>query len=111
MVASSSLIKVFFNEEIHKKYEDQFDSRPFIFEKPFDTKNEPNVGFSPEFMAIVKEHKNKILVDLCEMDTTWTVSPEGIRLVKRRALKSQARGCNHFLKAILMPTSHNETVS
>ncbi|KAK8536000.1 hypothetical protein V6N12_012663 [Hibiscus sabdariffa] len=54
---SSSLIKVFLNEEIRKKYEEQFSSRPFIFEKSFDTKNELNVDFTPEFMAVVKKHK------------------------------------------------------
>ncbi|KAK8578822.1 hypothetical protein V6N12_069166 [Hibiscus sabdariffa] len=42
--------------------------------------------------------------------TSWTVSPKWSRLVKRHALKSQARSWNHFLKASLMPTSHNETV-
>ncbi|KAK8563690.1 hypothetical protein V6N12_035831 [Hibiscus sabdariffa] len=180
MVTSSSPIKVFFNEEIHKKYEEQFDSRPFIFEKYFDTKNEPNVVFTPEFMAVVKKHKwesfiqqrweiypdlvrefyahlvtkhspflmipgmcvrfddgfinsmfdlscvkdeqevfvnsmttakrNKILADLCETSTTWTVSPKECRSVKRLALKSQARGWNHFLKDRLMYASHNETI-
>ncbi|KAK8574977.1 hypothetical protein V6N12_062654 [Hibiscus sabdariffa] len=57
MAASSSPIKVFFNEEIHNKYEEQFASRPFIFKKFFDTKNGPKVSFTPEFMAVVKKHK------------------------------------------------------
>ncbi|KAK8979173.1 hypothetical protein V6N11_009383 [Hibiscus sabdariffa] len=56
-MASSSSIEVFFNEEIRKKYEVQFASRPFIFDKSFDTKNKPNIGFTPEFTTVVKKHK------------------------------------------------------
>ncbi|KAK8563584.1 hypothetical protein V6N12_035730 [Hibiscus sabdariffa] len=101
MVASSSSIKVFFNEEIRKKYEELFASRPFIYEKSFDTKNESNVGYTPEFMVIVKKHNGHYLDGFTKRDL----------IGKRLALKSQARGWNHFLKASLMPTSHNETVS
>ncbi|KAK8477646.1 hypothetical protein V6N11_034387 [Hibiscus sabdariffa] len=46
-----------FNEEIHKKYDEFFASRPFIFETSFDTKNEPSVGFTLEFMLVVTKHK------------------------------------------------------
>ncbi|KAK9034995.1 hypothetical protein V6N11_077046 [Hibiscus sabdariffa] len=54
---SSTPIKVFYNEEILKKYEELFVSKPFIFEKYFDVKNKPNVGFTPEFMLVVTKHK------------------------------------------------------
>ncbi|KAK8572966.1 hypothetical protein V6N12_029006 [Hibiscus sabdariffa] len=50
--ASKTLIKVFLNEEIKKKYDEVFASRPFIFEKSFDVKEEPNIGFMPEFMPL-----------------------------------------------------------
>ncbi|KAK8565151.1 hypothetical protein V6N12_058725 [Hibiscus sabdariffa] len=55
--------------------------------------------------------RNKILANLCETSTTWTVSPKGSRSIKRLALKPQARGWSDFLKASLIPTSHNETIS
>ncbi|KAK9020328.1 hypothetical protein V6N11_054817 [Hibiscus sabdariffa] len=60
-------------------------------------------------MTTVK--RNKILTDLCKSGITWTMSPKGSHSFKRVALKSQARGWNHFLKASLMPTTHNEIVS
>ncbi|KAK8584485.1 hypothetical protein V6N12_068728 [Hibiscus sabdariffa] len=60
--------------------------------------------------SITTTKREKILVNLCESGTTWTVSAKGSHLVKRLALNSKARGWNHFLKASLMPTSHNETV-
>ncbi|KAK8569046.1 hypothetical protein V6N12_007578 [Hibiscus sabdariffa] len=152
-----------------------------FFEKSFDLKNEPNVGFTLEFSLVVAKHKwerfiqqkeeiypnlvrkfhkhlvkkdshflmirgvcvrldegyinsmfdlvcvddgheqfinsmttakrNKILADLCEPSTTWMVSAKGSRSVKRVALKSQAQARNHFLKASLMPTTHNDNVS
>ncbi|KAK8597099.1 hypothetical protein V6N12_065575 [Hibiscus sabdariffa] len=55
--------------------------------------------------------RNKVLVDLCETDTTWTVSPKRSQSFKRFALKPQARGGNHLLKASLTTTSQNDTVS
>ncbi|KAK9020350.1 hypothetical protein V6N11_010375 [Hibiscus sabdariffa] len=60
--------------------------------------------------SMTTEKGNKILVDLCEINTTWTISTKESRLVKRLALKPQSRGWNHFLKATLRPTSHNEIV-
>ncbi|KAK9045016.1 hypothetical protein V6N11_058906 [Hibiscus sabdariffa] len=54
--ASKTPIKVFFNDESKKKYE-VFASRPFIFEKSFDVKEEPHLGFTPEFMSVVVMHK------------------------------------------------------
>ncbi|KAK8535954.1 hypothetical protein V6N12_012617 [Hibiscus sabdariffa] len=54
---------------------------------------------------------NKILVDLYKSGMTWIISPEGSRFIKRVALKYQARAWNHFLKASLMPITHNETMS
>ncbi|KAK8556418.1 hypothetical protein V6N12_002820 [Hibiscus sabdariffa] len=144
------------------KYEEQLASRPFIFEKSFDTKNEHNVDFTPEFIVVVKKHKwesfiqqrwkiypnlvqefyvhlvskdsaflmirgesvifddgfinsmfnlpcaeyrhevfvnsittakrSKILADLCETNTTLTISTKGSRSVKRLAFKPQAKG-------------------
>ncbi|KAK8593350.1 hypothetical protein V6N12_045432 [Hibiscus sabdariffa] len=50
-------MKVFFNNEIKKKYDEVFASRPFIFEKSFDVKGEPHLGFTPEFMLVVAMHK------------------------------------------------------
>ncbi|KAK8600690.1 hypothetical protein V6N12_050542 [Hibiscus sabdariffa] len=57
MATTSTLIKVFFNEEIRKKYDELFASRSFFFETSFDTKNEPNIGFTQEFMLMVTKHK------------------------------------------------------
>ncbi|KAK8539333.1 hypothetical protein V6N12_042962 [Hibiscus sabdariffa] len=57
MAASSTPIKIFFNEEIRRKHEEDFSSRPFIFEKSFDLKNKANFGFTPEFLAVVTKHK------------------------------------------------------
>ncbi|KAK8584291.1 hypothetical protein V6N12_068536 [Hibiscus sabdariffa] len=181
MATTSTPIKVFFNEEIQRKYEDNFSSRPFIFEKSFNLKNEHNVRFTPEFSSVVAKHKwesfiqqkrgdlhqtcpsvlralnvkrlsfsydsrclcsidegyinsmfdlvyvddehvqfinsmtttkqNKILANLCQPGRTWTTSANGNCLVKRVALKSQARGWNQFLKSSLMPTTHNDIVS
>ncbi|KAK8584216.1 hypothetical protein V6N12_068462 [Hibiscus sabdariffa] len=61
--------------------------------------------------SLTNAKRNKIVADLCEDNTKWTVAPKGSRSIKRLALKNQARGWNHFLKASLMPTSHNEIVS
>ncbi|KAK9042655.1 hypothetical protein V6N11_017722 [Hibiscus sabdariffa] len=61
--------------------------------------------------SITMAKRNKISTDLFESSTTWTMSPKGSRSVKRVALKSQARGWNHFLKASLMSTTHNKIVS
>ncbi|KAK8482907.1 hypothetical protein V6N11_028174 [Hibiscus sabdariffa] len=61
------------------------------------------------FVTIMK--RNKIFADLCVSCIIWTVSPKGRLSVKRLALNFQARGWNHFLKASLMPTSYNETIS
>ncbi|KAK9044525.1 hypothetical protein V6N11_058425 [Hibiscus sabdariffa] len=110
-------------------------------------KEEPHLGFTPEFMSVVVMHKgtcerfdveyvnnmfnlpceddehesfassltsanrNKILADLCEDGTHWIVATKGSQSVKRVALKSQARGQNHFLKVSLILTSHNDTIS
>ncbi|KAK9044518.1 hypothetical protein V6N11_058418 [Hibiscus sabdariffa] len=52
MATTSTPNKVFFNEEIHMKYDEQFASRSLIFKTSFDTKNEPNVDFTPEFMLV-----------------------------------------------------------
>ncbi|KAK8496011.1 hypothetical protein V6N11_037756 [Hibiscus sabdariffa] len=41
--ASKTPIKVFFNEEIKKKYDEIFASRPFIFNKSFDVKEESHL--------------------------------------------------------------------
>ncbi|KAK9018917.1 hypothetical protein V6N11_033962 [Hibiscus sabdariffa] len=55
--ASKTPINVFFNEEIKKKYDEVFASRPVIFEKSFDVKEEPHLGFTPEFMLVVAINK------------------------------------------------------
>ncbi|KAK8999917.1 hypothetical protein V6N11_082055 [Hibiscus sabdariffa] len=54
---SSTSIKVFYNIEIRKKYEEFFVSRPFMFDGSFDFKNKPNIGVTPEFMSVVTKHK------------------------------------------------------
>ncbi|KAK8574469.1 hypothetical protein V6N12_062162 [Hibiscus sabdariffa] len=53
---SKTPVKVFFNNEI-KKYDSVFASRPFIFEKSFDVKEESHLGFTHVFMSIVAMHK------------------------------------------------------
>ncbi|KAK9045017.1 hypothetical protein V6N11_058907 [Hibiscus sabdariffa] len=61
--------------------------------------------------SLTTTKRNKIVVDLCEDGTKWSVAPKGSCSIKRVALKNQARGWNHFLKATIMSTSHNDTVS
>ncbi|KAK8569018.1 hypothetical protein V6N12_007551 [Hibiscus sabdariffa] len=87
MVASSTPIKIFFNEEIRKDEHEKF------------------------INSMTAAKRAKMLADLCKSGTTWTVSPKGSRSVKRVALIGQARRWNHFLKANLIPTTHNEIVS
>ncbi|KAK9044610.1 hypothetical protein V6N11_058507 [Hibiscus sabdariffa] len=60
--------------------------------------------------SLTTTKRNKIVVDWCEDGTQWIVAPKDSRSIKRVALKNQARGWNHFLKATLMATSHNDTV-
>ncbi|KAK8556201.1 hypothetical protein V6N12_002612 [Hibiscus sabdariffa] len=80
MAASSTLIKIFFNEDICRKFEENFSSRPFIFEKSFNLKNEANVEDKHEkfvkYMTTTK--RTKMLVDLCEPSMTWIVLPEAV---------------------------------
>ncbi|KAK9044988.1 hypothetical protein V6N11_058878 [Hibiscus sabdariffa] len=57
MAASSTLIKIFFNAQIRRMFEENLSSRPFIFKKPFDLKNEANLGFIPEFLEVLTKDK------------------------------------------------------
>ncbi|KAK9008966.1 hypothetical protein V6N11_080442 [Hibiscus sabdariffa] len=55
-------IKVFFNDEIKKKFEEVFSTKPFIFDNYFDVKEDLNFGFNLEFMSIMVMHKWESLV-------------------------------------------------
>ncbi|KAK8555220.1 hypothetical protein V6N12_009369 [Hibiscus sabdariffa] len=59
---SKTPIKVFFNEEIKRKYDEVFASRPFIFDKSFDVKEEANLGFTLEFMSVMAMHKWELFI-------------------------------------------------
>ncbi|KAK8574784.1 hypothetical protein V6N12_062466 [Hibiscus sabdariffa] len=61
--------------------------------------------------SLTSTNRNKIVADLCKDGTHWILATKGSQCINRVALRSPARGWNHLLKASLMPTSHNDTVS
>ncbi|KAK9033487.1 hypothetical protein V6N11_018518 [Hibiscus sabdariffa] len=85
---SSAPIKVFLNEEIRKKYEELFASRGMFVHFDYGFINSmldlPIVYDNHEALAnpMTTAKRNKILADLCESCTNWTIAAKGSHLVK-----------------------------
>ncbi|KAK8996646.1 hypothetical protein V6N11_081912 [Hibiscus sabdariffa] len=60
MTSSSTPFKIFFNENIQKKYDVNFATRTICYGKSFEFKNEPNLGYSLKVVVVFKKHKWEI---------------------------------------------------
>ncbi|KAK8998542.1 hypothetical protein V6N11_083929 [Hibiscus sabdariffa] len=56
-IKEATMLELFFNDESKKKFEEYFIARTFCYEKGFNFKDKPNMGFTEDVASIVKKHK------------------------------------------------------